>query len=92
MQYLLTRDQYADLAGRHEKTWAGYEGRAMFGRTCLAYTGDQPVDFIDDLADTLAERTGVDPAELRGELARSQRTDALGLGQIVYWPTIQVDR
>ena len=92
MSYLLTRDQYEDLADRHEKTRAGYEGRAMFGRSCLAYTGDRPVDFIDDLAGALAERVGVDPAELRGELARSQRMDVLGLGQIVYWPAIQVDR
>ncbi|MFZ2526419.1 MAG: hypothetical protein WAX14_02015 [Rhodococcus sp. (in: high G+C Gram-positive bacteria)] len=91
MQYRLTPDQYENLAGRHAATKPRYEGRALFGTPCLAYAGSHPRTFISDLADTLAERTGQDPHELRNELVRSHRTDVLLFEQIVYWPAIQVD-
>lgn len=71
-----------------------YSGRGMNGRTCLGYSGPAPALFVHDLAVALAaDRDSVRPdavsawdvRELVEGLSLSERSDALGRGQVTYW-------
>jgi hypothetical protein len=53
----------------------GYSGRAMFGRTCYGITSRER---NDKQVIELAARNGL----------RGARVDSMGLGVIVYWPSI----
>jgi len=52
-----------------------YSGRAMFGRTCYGITSREQ---NDEQVIELAARNGL----------RGARVDSMGLGVIVYWPSI----
>jgi hypothetical protein len=60
-----------------------YSGRGMYGKTCLAITGDR----IDLLAIGFTIGSGyndeVDPSDLVGA-----REDSMGLRVVIYWPNI----
>lgn len=63
---------------------AAYSGRAMFGETCVALTGD-----ISEIrvGVALAKVLGVDKAE---RLARRARVDSMGHDIVVYFPGVEV--
>lgn len=91
----LTRDEYTTLAFAHDGVRSSYGGRGMYGDTCLAYTGSEPLLFIFDLAEVLVLRDNDDPAvdDIRYELDRlgMGRTDSMGRGTVHYWPSITVE-
>lgn len=62
-----------------------YSGRAMWGKECVAITGDylNPFDLALRLADR-AEDFGFQIGDLP-----SPDTDSLGRGIVIYWPKIE---
>lgn len=98
MTTTLTTDQTEILAQSLEEASGGlakimrYSGRFMYGKKCLAIDTDYPVETISGVVyDLMADAT-----EASAELARllavkhDVRTDALGLGTVVYWPSIEL--
>lgn len=77
-----------------------YSGRSMYGRTCLGYTGGDPVMFTFNLAvemvraDLEAEESEDEPEvyAVQEKLADlgEPRTDSMGRGAIFYWPGVTV--
>lgn len=73
-----------------------YEGRGMWGRKCLGYTGEHTDAYVTfELAAIIAERTceGAEPTaedvrEVMFQLGSS--VDGMGTGRIVYWPSVRV--
>jgi 2,3-bisphosphoglycerate-independent phosphoglycerate mutase len=62
---------------------ADYNGRGMYGATCIGLTGD-PGDIA--MALIYVSRTYPDLAE---RMARSMRTDNMGRDVIAYWPGME---
>ena len=69
-----------------------YSGRFMFGATCAAVTGDSALEVMADIVKELEQLS--DP-ELELDciywLLRHARTDGYGLGEVVYWPELEVE-
>mgnify|MGYP003395646932 CR=1 FL=1 len=60
-----------------------YSGRFMYGKECLGVTlsrGQSETDFVLDIAE-------FDPTV--AQLLRHPTSDAMGLGIIIYWPSIE---
>jgi hypothetical protein len=93
----LTKFEYTDLTDLHDGVRAHYGGRGMYGKTCLAYVGDEPHLFLFDLAKVLVERDSAElPAtadEIRDKLDRlgGGSSDSMGMGTVYYWRGIEVD-
>ena len=71
-----------------------YSGRGMYGRTCLAYTGEDMILFTFRLAAELAKE-GEDDADLFTVeelliMIGDPTVDQMGRGLIYYWPNVQV--
>jgi len=60
-----------------------YSGRAMYGRKCIAVEG---ASLTEVLAEVVAACEDVETAAL---LIRDARYDQMGLGIIIYWPSIR---
>lgn len=90
----LTQEQFEELY--HGIHWprglddivSDYSGRGMYGDTCLAFMVDDNGLSMLQLGWALAE-AGLDFGQ---DIVQSHcRTDAMGLGEVVYFPGIQVD-
>jgi hypothetical protein len=66
-----------------------YSGRAMYGRTCVAYEpGDEDPGLLATGAILYEQALTTHPEhadELVSAMSR-ERTDSMGLGIVVYWP------
>jgi hypothetical protein len=70
-------DQLRDIADAYEaRVYEGYSGRGMFGKTCWGISCSRS-DANDVIA--AAGECGIYGA----------RTDSLGTGTIVYWPSLE---
>lgn len=94
MRTTLDNDQYRTLCAIYgdDQLRPDYSGRGMYGKTCIAYEGDEPTVFMLDLAETIIGET---PSfgELRDcieEIGEPSR-DSMGLGSIYYWRGITVE-
>ena len=57
-----------------------YSGRGMFGKTCLAITGDlDPNEVCFHLGQS---------EEMKGKHLPASRLDNMGLGKVMYWPGV----
>lgn len=68
-----------------------YSGRGMYGRACLGVDIDNNKDITSLFADILA-LDELDDCYVREEFAdafHSAKSDSMGLGMIVYFPTIK---
>lgn len=80
--------QIGDLAGVNT---ISYSGRGMYGKRCLAYTTD---DYSDTQFSPMmlgVEAVGIIGYEDAARMARNMRTDSMGLGQVIYFPSIEYD-
>lgn len=75
MQQILTAAGYSPRA---------YSGRGMGGETCLAVDGDTLGSLFANVLETLDSEEN----EIAAHAFRGVRTDNLGLGAIVYFPSI----
>jgi hypothetical protein len=107
MTITLTIDpsEIVDVLWQHgdgEITPRSYSGRAMYGTRCLGFDCadlGQIVDLIGKLSyeaglrDGSQGNAGHDEAAALGEALRnaSMRTDEMGRGIIVYWPSIELN-
>lgn len=92
-QELLT--QVVEIAEEMDgiELYPGYSGRAMFGRTCVGFTLDRdvtPLAFFGRLLEAANDMSAEDREEVLlvlPEMMRDARTDAMGLGAILYFPS-----
>lgn len=81
------------LQGKSEYDVRSYSGRGMVGRSCLAIETDgSPYHLLMELAFALALEEGDDQEELMTEMAEDVRLDQIGMGRIVYFPNIEVEK
>lgn len=97
-QLTITTDQLDQLENQMdldvaEEVRTDYSGRGMYGRTCLGYTGGAAMEFIANVALLLLSPDDDDPWDLVQQLAEigEGRQDSMGIGRIVYWPSIAVE-
>lgn len=95
MKITLTDEQVEMLVASLEEasplaTIMRYSGRAMYGAQCLAIDTDYPEETVMGVVyDLMADAT-----EASSDLARllavkhDVRTDSMGMGTVVYWPSI----
>lgn len=97
----ITRDDIETAYGwaafdPNEDVRTDYSGRGMFGRTCLAFTGDDPTTFIVAVISAALVRedgdtiTCWDVVDALGGIGDT-RTDDMGLGTVTYWPDLAVE-
>lgn len=68
-----------------------YSGRGMFGRRCFAVECDNPSGLIAEVFLYLAENeTPYAEMVQVAEMLKDSRTDSMGHGSIVYWPSIAI--
>lgn len=67
---------------------SNYSGRGMYGKSCVGFVLDNESELLA-LGAIIAEM--VEDPKLRNSLLRGSRIDSLGLGIIVYYPTITCD-
>lgn len=72
-----------------DAVYAEYSGRGMYGRSCFGIRVGQ-YDNVNEtlLGVALAEVFGSDDA---WDIARSMRSDSLGLGSIIYFPGWEIE-
>jgi hypothetical protein len=89
-QYTLEQDHeilIEELAEEFDATLRSYSGRGMYGKSCLGISIDNdPNEFLMQLAIRLCEN---DEFEFANTLAHSVCSDQMGLGTILYFPSIQ---
>lgn len=87
MPQTLTPDQISKLADIADDLdlalRTDYSGRAMYGRTCIGFEGDT------DMSVALLQLGAALAAADLPEIADTCRSDAMGLGWIVYFPSFQ---
>lgn len=70
-----------------------YSGRGMYGKQCLGVdidTNTNVFEFIADLIDAAnCASEHDDHLSVVLEALRGSRTDSMGLGQIIYWPSVE---
>ena len=84
---LLIESSEADLA----QNMRSYSGRSMYGRDCLALDGDLHLIMTNLVAAALYEGESFSPTskdEILNALS-ALRTDQMGRGMIVYFPTVE---
>ena len=102
---LISLQHFKEIIDYAGYTARDYSGRGMYGRKCLALsseTNDLP-EIISDLAKAFSD-LNFDPdgstVDMQNyndmyfemcEIIRNTSTDQLGLGIIVYWPTMKVE-
>ena len=76
--------------------YPNYSGRAMFGRTCAGFMLDRdvtPLAFFGQLLEAANDMDAEDREAILSvlpEMMRDARTDAMGLGAILYFPSFYV--
>lgn len=67
-----------------------YSGRGMYGKECLGVSGDSALEIVLETIETVASQAGDTEtiAEFVADLL-DVRTDSMGRGEIVYWPSIK---
>lgn len=63
-----------------------YSGRAMYGKTCVGVSGDNPMPFIIECMKNFMDMGDTDYASDFFELLQHHKTDSMGCGTIVYFP------
>lgn len=81
------------------RLYKNYSGRAMYGKRCFGFSLDEGVTILGLFADWLELITNFDfydsddvieGVALVAKLMQAARTDSLGLGTIVYFPSYDV--
>lgn len=87
------------LTGGAAISYRSYSGRAMYGAQCVGFEVDGGMDLALGVAlQRAAQEFDENPAgdfgavELVEAMAMSTRTDNMGRGMIVYWPSIQAEQ
>lgn len=64
-----------------------YSGRGMYGDRCPSFD-------VEDEAEAFSVfvRLAVEDEEMAAYLARTARTDSMGRGMVVYWPSITYEK
>lgn len=76
--------------------YPNYSGRMMFGRTCAGFTLDRdvtPLAFFGQLLEAANDMDAEDREAILSvlpEMMRDARTDAMGIGTILYFPSFYV--
>jgi hypothetical protein len=92
----LNLDQLEDLRDRvdYDDIRPYYGGRGMYGDTCIAYVGDDPIMFAFHLAvvlcDQPAEDVSLDDFERVLSGLGAMSSDSLGMGTVWYWQGVTV--
>jgi hypothetical protein len=99
----LTRDQWQnlidamldlDMIDHEDDARDDYSGRAMYGSTCIAFRSNGDLGGIMRFAYNLRE--ALDSAELDDldveDFLSSARQDSMGLGTVLYFPSITVEK
>lgn len=60
-----------------------YSGRGMYGRQCVSVKGSSQKDLISRIV-----MCGLEPEQV-GQLIQMSHADSLGLGVVIYWPSIE---
>lgn len=68
-----------------------YSGRGMYGKTCIGFSGSNPLSTITEAMGSVVEdqfnsEDGLEWALEFFEMISSMRKDSLGLGEIIYFP------
>lgn len=107
MSTVLTQNQFEELANSlidlgafedAEDARTEYSGRGMYGQGCIGFVTDiNLVSFGILLASAIAEANENNTTEDNWEFLdiddfRGASTDSMGLGSIVYFPDIQVEK
>lgn len=74
----------AEMAGYELRS---YSGRGMYGKQCVAITTENGM--LNTLADMAEE---CDSAEEAALLIRKCDHDSMGLGMVLYWPSIKWEK
>jgi len=69
-----------------------YSGRAMFGKSCVGITVEDPIKAVLEIVEEFYRSTDIEEEpdalpDLCYEL-KNHRVDTMGLGSILYWPEI----
>ena len=64
---------------------SSYSGRGMYGRQCLSITTDR--DSFSILAKIMRDCEDVEEASA---LLAKAKTDSMGRGTVIYWPSIEI--
>ena len=82
----ITYDLLYELADAVEgRTYSNYGGRGMYGQLCAGIVIESDGDLLG-LGAAIAEL--VEDSDLKATLLNGSRLDSMGLGTIVYWPTV----
>lgn len=67
-----------------------YSGRGMYGKECIGFTVDQDTNLLGLVAEIVASVSDLDESVQDGLVTAFNRvrTDNMGLGTIVYFPSI----
>ena len=63
-----------------------YSGRGMYGRTCLAFESDTPLQDLMKVGYELGQYNFEYPDG--PVMPQDTRTDSMGLDTVVYWPSV----
>lgn len=94
MKVSIPNGMYQELAGDFDLDGEDcvrpdYSGRGMYGRTCVAYDGDEKMRFAYRLALLVAE---LEEEPIENVMERMDpASDSMGLGTIWYWSWITVE-
>lgn len=80
----LTHDRLEELLGHHDPQ--PYNGRGMYGRECPSVMTEEGQSVLSLLADII---TGCEDEQEAAELLRAAKTDGMGRGQVIYWPSVK---
>jgi hypothetical protein len=78
-----------DITVRHN-----YSGRGMYGTTCLGFDVDRGTtafEFGIRLGQLLGDNPEIADDELLDEMADNNAIDSMGLGSIIYFPSVRVE-
>jgi hypothetical protein len=64
-----------------------YSGRAMYGKQCVGVPLERWQSDIDFVLDVIEAMHGVEG--LSSRVMRDSRSDSMGRGSILYWPTMR---
>lgn len=81
----LTAEDIERMADQTDLGYHPYSGRGMFGRECPSVYAQS----FQELSQLIAECDSVEQAAWLLEYAR---TDSMGRGIVIYWPSIRLER
>lgn len=82
----MNNERFIELLEEAGYSHRAYSGRGMFGEYCIGARGDA-ADMLSDIL-VYCEITNEERVEVAG-IFQNKRTDDLGLGTIVYFPSMK---